>query len=436
MEQLWDKILEEVSKQIPAVYYGSFISPLSLLNYDDQKLVIVAPSKTIKNHVEQKYQHYIEEAIYKIGGSKLKVEINIDSQSSFIGDLVNEKFKDNNLSFNSDYTFDEFAVGESNRLAFSACQEILKRPGEINPLYIHGGVSVGKTHLLQAIGRELQSKFPPNTVKYLPISNFLSEFVFTLQNRQSMEAFRLKYQSYSVLIIDDIQYLNSGAEKTQEEFIALFNHLYDRKKQIIIASDRSSKELPVKDLLRSRFVTGIQVEIKPPNEEIRLEILKRKTKALGLNLTKESIYYIANNFQTDTRGLIGALNDILIFKKTYNLLLLSEQDVKNILDNRLLKIKHVDFDHEKIIDRVCHHFSQMKKDVLGHCRKPEYVVPRHISMYLLYKLCSMNKTTVGRIFNSKHSTVINAIKKVKSNMDKDESYRKKLLLIQSEFEYK
>ena len=203
MEQLWDKILEEVSKQIPAVYYGSFISPLSLLNYDDQKLVIVAPSKTIKNHVEQKYQHYIEEAIYKIGGSKLKVEINIDSQSSFIGDLVNEKFKDNNLSFNSDYTFDEFAVGESNRLAFSACQEILKRPGEINPLYIHGGVSVGKTHLLQAIGRELQSKFPPNTVKYLPISNFLSEFVFTLQNRQSMEAFRLKYQSYSVLIIDD-----------------------------------------------------------------------------------------------------------------------------------------------------------------------------------------------------------------------------------------
>lgn len=436
MEQLWGQILEEVSKQVPPVYYNPFISSLTLINYDEKKILIKAPSKTIKSHVENKYQHFIEDAIYKVKGDKVKVEISIDNQSASIKKLVDENFQNNHSSLNPDYSFQNFLLGESNRLAYFAANEIIKRPGDVNPLYVYGGVSVGKTHLLQAIGRELQKKFPPHSVGYLSISTFLSEFVYTVQNRLSMEAFRLKYQSYNVLIIDDIQYLNSGAEKTQEEFFSLFNHLYDRKKQIVIASDRSSKDLPVKDLLKSRFVTGVQVEIKSPNEELRIELLNNKSQGLGLSLTDDSIRYIANSFKTDMRGLIGALNDVLLFKKTYNLLLLSEQDVKNILDNRLLQPKHIDYDHGKIIDRVCHHFSQMKKDVLGHCRKPEYVVPRHICMYLLYKLCDMNKTRVGRIFNSKHSTVINAIKKVKKNMDVDEGYRKKLLSIQSEFEYK
>ena len=409
LESIWPKILDEVSKQIPAMYFDPFISPLSFVECKEDNLVIKAPSITIKNHVEKKYQSVIADAAEKVGGS---------------------------FPFNPDYTMDKFVIGDCNRMAFMACKDAIEHPGTQNPIYIHGKVSVGKTYLLHAIGNALTQMYPNKPIKYISISDFLSEFVFTVQNRQLMDAFKLKYQSYQALIIDDIQNLNSSAEKTQEEFFAIFNYLFDRKRQIILAADRPISELPINEKLKSRFITGCQVEIQAPDETVRIGILKQKSKEANLQLTDSSIQFISDNFQTDTRALFGCLNDIQLYKKTFSLLFVSDEKVKEILENRLHKIKDLGVNHEKIIDTVCERYTQHKKDILSKSRKAEYIIPRHICMYLLFEVCNMNKTVIGRVFNTKHTTVISAINRVKEMMKEDLSFKKSVLSIKSQFEYK
>lgn len=436
LESIWPKILDEVSKQIPAMYFEPFISPLSFVECKEDNLVIKAPSITIKNHVEKKYQSLIADAAEKVGGSKLRIQIHTDSNDTPISNFIDTKFKEDSFPFNPDYTMDKFVIGDCNRMAFMACKDAIENPGVQNPIYIHGKVSVGKTYLLHAIGNALTQMYPNKPIKYISISDFLSEFVFTVQNRQLMDAFKLKYQSYQALIIDDIQNLNSSAEKTQEEFFAIFNYLFDRKRQIILASDRPIAELPISEKLRSRFITGCQVEIQSPDETVRIGILKQKSKEANLQLTDSSIQFISDNFQTDTRALFGCLNDIQLYKKTFSLLFVSDEKVKEILENRLHKIKDLDVNHEKIIDTVCERYTQSKKDILSKSRKAEYIIPRHICMYLLFEVCNMNKTVIGRVFNTKHTTVISAINRVKEMMKEDLSFKKAVLSIKSQFEYK
>ncbi len=273
----WTQILEEVSKHIPTPYYGSFISGLEIENIQADKLILRAPSQVIKTHVEKKYSKFIQDAVQKVSGSVYEIEILYDENPKHpISNFVVEKFRDESFSFNPDYTLEKFVVGESNRMAFTACKEAISNPGSINPLYIYGGLGVGKTHLLQAIGSELQKS--KVTVKYISISTFLSEFVYTLQNKQPVDTFREKYYSYQSLIIDDIQSLNSTAEKTQDEFFALFNHLYERKRQIIIASDRPISELPLQESLCSKF------SIENPLSEVGLYKKQARTQKIKLKI--------------------------------------------------------------------------------------------------------------------------------------------------------
>jgi chromosomal replication initiator protein len=436
LESIWPKILDEVSKQIPAMYFEPFISQLSLVEFKDDNLIIKAPSNVIKNHVEKKYQSVIADAAEKIGGSKYKIQIHIDSNDTPISNFIDSKFKEDSFPFNPDYTIEKFILGDCNRMAFMACKDAIDNPGKQNPIYIHGKVSVGKTYLLHAIGNALTKLHPDKPIKYISISDFLSEFVFTVQNRQAMDAFKLKYQSYQALIIDDIQNLNSSAEKTQEEFFAIFNYLFDRKRQIILASDRPISELPISEKLRSRFITGCQVEIQPPDETVRIGILKQKSKEANLQLSDSSIQFISDNFKTDTRALLGCLNDIQLYKKTFSLLFVSDEKVKELLENRLDKIKDLDINHEKIIDLVCERYTQSKKDILSKSRKAEYIIPRHICMYLLFEVCNMNKTIIGRLFNTKHTTVISAINRIKDMIKTDPSFKKTVQSFQSQFEYK
>lgn len=436
LESIWPKILDEVSKQIPAMYFEPFISQLSLVEFKDDNLIIKAPSNLIKNHVEKKYQSVIADAAEKIGGSKYKIQIHIDSNDTPISSFIDTKFKDDTFPFNPDYTIDKFILGDCNRMAFMACKDAIDNPGKQNPIYIHGKVSVGKTYLLHAIGNALTKQHPNKPIKYISISDFLSEFVFNVQNRQAMDAFKLKYQSYQALIIDDIQNLNSSAEKTQEEFFAIFNYLFDRKRQIILASDRPISELPISEKLRSRFITGCQVEIQPPDETVRIGILKQKSKEANLQLSDSSIQFISDNFKTDTRALLGCLNDIQLYKKTFSLLFVSDEKVRELLENRLDKIKDLDINHEKIIDLVCERYTQSKKDILSKSRKAEFIIPRHICMYLLFEVCNMNKTIIGRLFNTKHTTVISAINRIKEMMKADPGFKRTVQAFQSQFEYK
>ena len=437
LDSIWPQILDEVSKQIPAMYFEPFISQLSFVEYKDDNLIIKAPSLVIKNHVEKKYHSVLTDAAEKIKGTKLKIQIFTDSNDIPFSNFIDTKFKEESYPFNPDYTLEKFVIGDCNRMAYVACKEAIESPGKLNPIYIFGKVSTGKTYLLHAVGNAL-AQIPNKTVKYISISDFLSEFVFTVQNqnRQAMDSFKTKYQSYNTLIIDDIQNLNSSAEKTQEEFFSIFNYLFDRKRQIIIASDRPIAELPISQKLKSRFVTGFQAEIRSPDESVRIGILKQKSAENNLQLSESSIQFISDNFQTDTRALLGCLNDIQLYKKTFSLLFVSDEKVKEILESRLHKIQDLDLNHEKIIDLVCERYTQSKKDLLSKSRKAEYIIPRHICMYLLFEVCNMNKTLIGRLFNTKHTTVISAINHIKQMMQEDAAFKRNIIALKSQFDYK
>jgi len=431
----WHDVLQEVSKQVPPMYYDPFILPLSMENFDQERLILKAPSSMIREHVIKKYQHFIEDAVERVHGNKVQIEILVDKESKKpLSGFVEDKFNEDIYHFNPEYTFDNYHVGESNLLVYSACKEIAQKPGSINPLYIFGKVGTGKTHLLQAVGAAIQ-KIPGQSVRYIPISSFLSEYVYNVQNKQNIEGFRAKYQSYTTLIIDDIHQLNSSAEKTQEEFYNFFNYLAERKRQIIIASDRPIHELSLQERLRSRFATGYQIEIRSPDPKVREAIIEARSKELSLELTKESINYIKDNFRSDVRSLIGCLNELTLYKKTYNLLILPEEKIKDILDSRLEKHGKIEVPSEKILDVVCEYYSQERTNILSKSRRAEYIIPRHISMFLLHELCKLNKTSIGKMFQTKHTTVISAIKKINAKMKTDLNFKRTVEGFKKRFEF-
>ncbi|EQA34927.1 chromosomal replication initiator protein DnaA [Leptospira inadai serovar Lyme str. 10] len=434
MDSSWKRILDEVSKEIPPTYFDKFIHTLQLDSLTDDKCILVAPSSNIKTHVEKKYQAYIEDAIFKTTGTRIPVELVLES-STGLQLVLKETFRDKSYSFNQDYTFDTFVVGNSNRLAYSAAIECVRNPAEINPFYLFGKVGVGKTHLLHAIGSEITKKDPWKTVHYIDIKTFMSEFLFALQSRDAIESFKIKYQSYNCLLIDDIQLLNTGAEKTQEEFFTIFNFLFERKRQIVIASDRPSSELPIQDRLKSRFVTGVQADIQPPDREIRIGILEKQSRILNLGLSKEAIELIADLIQDDTRTLLGALNDLALHKKTFSHLFFTSSMIEEILKNRIFRKKNLQLSHDKVIEFVSNSYSLDPKEIMGKSRKKELIVPRHLCMYILYKSYRLSKSQIGRIFGGEHTTVIHAVRKIESLIKEDKNFSDKVNEILSRFQF-
>jgi chromosomal replication initiator protein len=430
----WEEILKEVSKKVPTMYYSPFIQPLTFKSVDSDIITIYAPSKTIKDHVEKKYQQHIEEAVEKIVGTKYKITISLDSSIGHpISNFVESNFQDSSNQFHPDYTFDNFINGDSNLLVIQAAKEVVQTPGIINPLYIYGKVGIGKTHLVHAIGRELDNKL--SSVKYISITQFLSEFVYNLQQKNGIDSFRAKYQSYKCLIIDDIHQLNSTAEKTQDEFYLLYNFLFERNRQIIITSDRPIHELPLQDRIKSRFLSGYQVELKFPDISVREKLIFKKSNELSLNLSPFAIQYIIENFKSDIRSILGSLNELSLYKRTFNLLILSDDKIREILESRIEKIGKTDIQYDKVIDSVCEYYSQEKLNVLSKSRRSEYIVPRHVSMYLLHEICNMNKSAIGKLFNTNHTTVISALKKVEKSIKNDDNFRRVVSGFKKKFEF-
>lgn len=432
MKNEWNLVLEEVSKQIPKVYFHPFIEPLLLEEYSDGKFLIKAPSSAVKEHVEKKYQKFIEDAVIKVYGNASSVEIFTEEQGKSIGEFIREKFKEEKFLFNPDFTFDSFQIGESNQLAYFASKEAAGSPGRINPLFLYGKCGTGKTHLLHAIGQELQKTRNEN-VKYISISSFLSEFVMMVQNRQSLESFRNKYQSYTSIIFDDLQFLNITAEKTQEEFYSLFNYMQERKRQIVLAADRPVLELPLQEGLRSRLLTGIQAEVRQPDSSLRKKIISLKSAECGISLSEESVELISSLFPSDTRALLGAVNELSLYKRTYNLLFLNEDKIREILESRISKSRAGDLSPDRILTEVSAYFEREKSDILSKSRRSEFILPRHISMYLIHELCEMSKSAVGKLFKTQHTTVIAAMKKLEAGMEKDENLKKKVETLRNKF---
>ncbi len=444
-EELWQAVLAQIQLNISSANFATWFKNTEIVSQKDGEVEISVPNSFVKEWLEQKYSKLILKILNNLDQKTkdLRYVINKSSpktvkrnpvnqkteQIDQVGQLDFQEFKINReTNLNPKYTFENFIIGPFNELPQAAGFAVTKDPGSVyNPLFIYGGVGLGKTHLLQAVGNEIIKNFSEKKVRYISSEKFTSGVVSSIKN-QEIENFKSKYRTIDVLIIDDVQFL-AGKEKTQEEFFHTFNSLYEQNKQIIISSDRPPKAIPsLAERLRSRFEGGMIADISNPDFETRVAILKAKAQEKSVDFPDEIYDYVASNIQRNIRELEGALNRLAVYQKINN----QTPDInitKSLLKNLLLSPTKI-ATPKKIIKVVAEFYDLKEKDILLESRKKEIVRPRQIAMYLLRETLSNSYPFIGRKFGGKdHTTAIHAFEKVKKELEKNEVLEEEISLI-------
>jgi len=440
LEQLWQAVLAQIQLNISQANFATWFKNTGIISQKKGQITVSAPNSFAKEWLENKYGktifkilHSLDEEIkevkYIVGKSNLKVLKRIPSYVPETEQISFQEFKiDKETSLNPRYTFENFIVGPFNELAQAASWAISKNPGLVyNPLFIYGGVGLGKTHLLQAIGNEVIKNFSQKKVKYIPSEKFTSGVVTSIRN-QEIESFKSKYRSIDILILDDVQFL-AGKEKTQEEFFHTFNALYEKNKQIVLSSDRPPKAIPaLAERLRSRFEGGMIADIGYPDYETRIAILKTKSQERKVDFSDEVLDYVASNIQKNIRELEGALNRLAGYQKLNN----QAPDLevaKGLLKNLILAPGKM-VTAKKIIQAVVDFYDLKEKELTSSSRKKEIVRPRHIAMYLLREELKSSYPFIGRRFGGKdHTTAIHAYEKILQELETNEGLNDEINLI-------
>ena len=444
-EELWQAVLAQIQLNISPANFGTWFKNTKIISQKEGEVLVSIPNSFTKEWLENKYNKLIfkilrnlseevKEVKYIISRQELK-SFKIDQKPSFVPDQLEfQEFSvDKETNLNPRYTFENFIVGPFNELPHAAAQAVVKNPGFVyNPLFIYGGVGLGKTHLLQAIGNEVVKNFSQKKVRYMPSEKFFSGVISSIRNHE-MENFKSKYRSIDVLIIDDIQFL-AGKEKTQEEFFHTFNALYEENKQIILSSDRPPKSIPtLAERLRSRFEGGMIADISYPDYETRMAILKTKAMEKEIELPNEILDFIASNIQKNIRELEGALNRIIICRKINNKAP-DLETIKSLLKNLLTSPQAV-MTPKKIIQAVVDFYDLKEKDISGDSRKKEIVKPRQIAMYLLRELLKESYPSIGRKFGGKdHTTAIYAYEKITKEIKNNKNLTGEVNLIKQKLD--
>lgn len=438
----WNEILEYIKNEynLSDISFNTWIKPLKFHSVENNKVIIIIPfdQSHSKNYISSKYSLPIKVSITEVTGMEYDVEFILEKdassgETSISNNIINTpEYESTNL--NHTYTFDTFVVGNNNRFAQSAALAVAESPGETyNPLFIYGGVGLGKTHLMHAIANYIISENPSKKVLYVTSEQFTNDIIDALrngnssQNAEAMSKFRDKYRNIDVLLVDDIQFI-IGKERTQEEFFHTFNQLHEQNKQIIISSDKPPKEMEVlEERYRSRFAWGLIADIQQPDYETRMAILKKKKEKLN-NEYKESISdevidYIANNVTSNVRELEGALNKLIMFSKLENRdidLSLAKEALKDVIS----PIEPIKITPEYILDVVCDQFNISPDDVCSKKRNAEIVLPRQIIMYLCRKYTDAPQVRIALLCGKKdHTTVIHAEEKIKELIDEDDNVK-------------
>ncbi len=447
---LWQAVLGEIELSISRGNFVTWFKNTSLLETGDERLVVGVPNVFIKQQLERKYGDLIAETLKRIGqqhGIKVNIieykitaapaakQLSAPAADMPDGQVSNEAARTaapahvpgNSLShsgrqgLNDRYTFENFVVGSSNELAFAACQAVAARPGtKYNPLFLYGGVGIGKTHLLQAVGNVIAGRNADAKVLYISTEQFVREFVDALRSRKTA-AFASHYRTADVLIVDDVQFI-AGKEKMQEEFFHTFNSLHQANKQIIISSDKPPKDIPtLEDRLRSRFAGGMSIDMQIPEFETRCAIVQSKSLAHEITLDPEVVEYLATNIQTNIRELEGALNQLLAFCEMRGLepTLAVASSLLNVSKTRP---KHLSA--KQIIERTARHFQIPLDDIVGPKRDKDIVVPRQIAMYMLRNELHLSFPKIAKELGRKdHTTAIHSVDKIEKESRTDPSLR-------------
>ncbi len=435
IEELWNKILETIKEELSPQAYNSWFSQTKVVKFGENELIISAPGDFCKDWLEKHYTGFIKNILKRTLNSddNLKIEFRAVDQkfSAPARSTLNLKkktkkaepfLKDDKLVLTPKYTFDSFVVGNGNRFAHAACLAVAQSPSKsYNPLFVYGGVGLGKTHLMQAIGRYITRQNSKIKVLYISSEKFTNEMINSIRDDRTV-AFRDKYRSVDVLLIDDIQFL-AGKERTQEEFFHTFNTLYDSNKQIVITSDRPPKDIPtLENRLISRFEWGLITDIQPPDLETRIAILRKKAQAENLSVPTEVIDFIAEKIPSNIRQLEGALTKLVAFssftKKELSVSL-AQDILKDIipLENKKISIGQIQ-------KAVTDYYTIKVNSLLSKKRTKDIVLARQVAIYLSRELTDLSLTSIGEAFGRRdHTTIIHSYTKIKNKIEKDKSFK-------------
>ncbi len=437
-EELWQSVLSEVELQVSRANFLTWLKNSRLIENSDEAITIALPNHFAKEWVESKYDKLILGVVRNFVASVKKVEYIVEGGMSKpptqrTRALVSEKqlyieeFKvDPDTNLNPRYSLNSFVVGSSNELAYAAASAIIQSVGtKYNPLFIYGGVGLGKTHLIQGVGNEIKI-FHKNKVKvkYVTSEKFTNDVVWAIRNKRT-EDIKSTYRHVDVLIVDDIQFIG-GKEKTEEEFFHTFNALYENNKQIIISSDRPPKSIPIlEERLRSRFESGMIADVGFPDYETRVAIIRNKIQERGASLNDECIDLIAKKISKSIREIEGVLNKVVFYQNNYQRpisIVHIEKIVSEIGDKDRININP-----NQIIKAVSNFFEISPGDLTGKSRNKEFIEPRQIAMYLLRDMLDMSYPYIAnKIGKRDHTTVIYAYKKLSKDIDQNNQLTEKL----------
>ena len=425
----WDGILQTIRQEndLSNVAFKTWLLPLKVFRIEDHVLKITAPFEQAATYVENKYKTFLYVAVAEAMGEEYEIKIITEDEASRETAYVPPAKKmpapvpmdDQKTNLNPKYTFDTFVIGSNNRFAHAASVAVAESPGkEYNPLFLYGGVGLGKTHLMHSVAHYILQKDRTKKVLYVTSEVFTNELIDSIRNgnNTSMTKFREKYRNIDVLLIDDVQFI-IGKESTQEEFFHTFNALHSANKQIIISSDRPPKDMETLEArLQSRFEWGLIADISSPDYETRMAILRKKEELDGYNIDDEVIRYIATNIKSNIRELEGALNKLVALSNLENreiTISMAEEVLKDIISPNSKR----EVTPQVILDVVAEHYGVSSNDIIGGKRNSEIVVPRQIVMYLCREITDTSYKAIGILLgNRDHSTIISGDNKVRDKL--------------------
>ena len=435
IQEKWPEILNMVRTEhdLSPIAFTTWLEPLQVYKVEGNTVTIIVPSGTIGvDYINKRYLLPLQVAIVEATGKNYQISLVLPED---IQDEIQETVKEEDSSLNENivkaglnprYTFDTFVVGSNNKMAHAASLAVAESPGEAyNPLFIYGGVGLGKTHLMHSIAHFVLQKNPSAKVLYVTSETFTNELIDSIRNgnNSTMSKFREKYRDIDVLLIDDIQFI-IGKESTQEEFFHTFNALHGAKKQIVISSDKPPKDMEIlEDRLRSRFEWGLIVDISSPDYETRMAILRKKEELDGYSIDNEVIEYIARNVKSNIRELEGSLNKIMAYanlEKSEINLALAEKVLKDIISPNEKRV----ITPELITNIVADHFDLTPADIIGNRRNSQIAFPRQIVMYLCRHMTDSTLKIIGQYLGGRdHTTIMNGINKIEAELETSESTR-------------
>ncbi len=433
LKEKWDKILESIrdDNELSNVAFKTWLLPLKVFRIEGNILKITAPFEQAATYVENKYKTFLYVAVAEAMGEEYEIRIITEDEALKEKPLEPETPKkaaaapapkiaeEQKTNLNPRYTFDTFVIGSNNRFAHAAALAVAESPGkEYNPLFLYGGVGLGKTHLMHSVAHYILQQDPTKKVLYVTSEVFTNELIDSIRNgnNNSMTAFREKYRNIDVLLIDDVQFI-IGKESTQEEFFHTFNALHSANKQIIISSDRPPKDMETLEArLQSRFEWGLIADISSPDYETRMAILRKKEELDGYNIDDEVIRYIATNIKSNIRELEGALNKLVALsnleKREINISM-AEEVLKDIISPNQKR----EVTPQVILEVVAEHYGISVSDIIGGKRNAEIVTPRQVVMYLCREITDTPYKAIGILLgNRDHSTIINGDGKVRKQL--------------------